>query len=71
MAQAYACQLALIAFATTALQGLLRGAEFVNAVQSSLLVLMMFYVLGWILGELARRLVEESVQYELNLSSKD
>ncbi len=62
MAQEYALRLALIAFATAAIQGLLTGAEFQPALKLALGAAFAFYVLGWLCGEMARRIVEESVQ---------
>ena len=64
MAHAFACQLALIAFATAAAQGVVSGAPFDPTLKTALVVVPVFYALGWILGELARRVVEENVQAE-------
>jgi VIT1/CCC1 family predicted Fe2+/Mn2+ transporter len=69
VAHAFASQLGLIAFATAAIQGLISGAEFFKSVQTALLVLLVFYGLGLILGDLARRVVEESVLAELALAA--
>jgi hypothetical protein len=65
VAHAFASHLALIAFATAALQALISGSKFFQSTQTALLVLLVFYGLGWILGELARRVVEENVSAEL------
>ena len=66
MAHKFAVQLSLIAFAAVSIRGLISGADFQLTLQSALLVLMGFYPFGWILGELARRLVEENVTTELS-----
>lgn len=62
MAHEFAVRLALIAFATAAIQGLVAGAAFQPAVKTALFVLAVFYGFGYVCGELARRVVEESVQ---------
>jgi len=61
VAQEYAVRLALIAFATAAIQGLVMRADFQPALKSALAAAFAFYVLGWLCGEMARRIVEESV----------
>ena len=61
MAHEYGVRLATIAFATALLQGVIGGAGFSNTLQSGLLALAIFYGLGWLTGEVARRAVEESV----------
>jgi hypothetical protein len=61
VAQEYAFRLALIAFATAAVQGLVMRAAFQPALKSALAAAFAFYVLGWLCGEMARRIVEESV----------
>ena len=65
MAQAYAVRLALIAFATAAIQGLMRGAAFEPALKLALIAAAAFYGLGWFLGELGRRIVVEGVEAEI------
>lgn len=59
MAHEFAVRLALIAFATAAMRGLFSGADFQPAIQTALLALGAFYVVGLVCGEVARRLVEE------------
>jgi hypothetical protein len=61
VAQEYAVRLALIAFATAAIQGLVMRADFQPALKSALTAALAFYVLGWLCGEMARRIVEENV----------
>lgn len=61
MAQEYAVRLAWIVFATAAIQGLVMRADFEPALKSALAAALVFYVLGWLCGEMARRAVEESV----------
>lgn len=60
----YAQQLALIAFATVLLQAAGSGAAFETTVTLGLQVLVLFYVVGALLGEMARRVVEDSVTAE-------
>lgn len=58
----YAFRLSLIAFATAALRGLMAGSDFEGTMQSALMILAAFFALGWIIGELARRVLEEQVE---------
>ena len=62
MAYDYAARLALIAFATAAIQGLATRAAFEPALKLALAAAVAAYVVGWVCGEMARRIVEESVQ---------
>lgn len=64
MAVHYAYRLALIACATTLARGAIGGGDFDGTVQTALAALAVFFGLGLILGELARRLVEEHAQAE-------
>ncbi|MFO1021125.1 MAG: hypothetical protein U0903_10570 [Planctomycetales bacterium] len=66
MAFVFAKQLALIAFATGTLQGVLSGGSAEAVLQRTLLTSLLFYVLGVILGELARWVVEDNVRSELS-----
>ena len=66
MAHEYAVRLALIAFATAAIDGLATRAAFEPALKLALAALAAFYALGWLCGELGRRIVEESVQLGQN-----
>ena len=61
MAHEYGVRLATIAFATALLQGVIGGGSVTSTVPSGLLALVIFYGLGWLTGEMARRAVEESV----------
>ncbi|HXY37514.1 MAG TPA: hypothetical protein VEI07_25045 [Planctomycetaceae bacterium] len=58
-------RLALIAFATAILRGLFCGADFFATMQTALVSLGAFYLLGLVLGEAARRIVEENVKSDL------
>ncbi|MBI3861713.1 MAG: hypothetical protein HY290_07440 [Planctomycetia bacterium] len=62
VANDYAVRLALIAFATAVIQGLCTRAAFEPALKTALAATAAFYVLGWVCGEMARRLVEEGVE---------
>jgi hypothetical protein len=65
VAHQFGLQLSLIAFATVTVQGLISGADFQSCFQNALLVLVVFYLLGLVLGELARRLVEENAAIQV------
>jgi len=65
VATQFASRLSLIAFATVAIRGLLCGADFFGTIQTALVALGMFYILGLVVGEAARRMVEENVKADL------
>lgn len=65
MALQLASRLSLIAFATSLIRGLLVGSDFRATLQAGLFAAAAFYGLGLLLGELARRLVEEHVVAQL------
>jgi len=44
---------------------MLSGSDFPASLQSALCAMAVFYGIGWIFGELARRVVEESVLLEI------
>jgi len=62
VAHDYAVRLALIAFATASIQGIATRAEFETALKLALGAAAAAFVVGWLCGEMARRVVEESVQ---------
>jgi hypothetical protein len=64
MARQFAVRLALVAFAASTLQGLVEGVDFAGTVQSALIHAGAFFGLGWVCGELAGRVVEESARQE-------
>ena len=64
MAIQFAYRLALIACATALARGAIGGLDFRGTVQTALVVLAAFFGLGLVLGELARRVIEEHVQTE-------
>jgi hypothetical protein len=61
----FARRLSLIAFATAVLRGLLGQADFFGTIQTALVALGVFYVLGLVVGEAARRMVEENAKADL------
>jgi len=65
LATQFASRLSLIAFATVVLRGLLCGADFFGTIQTALVSLGTFYILGLVVGEAARRIVEENVKADL------
>ena len=64
MAQGFAIRLAFIAFAAASLQGMLAGATAESTLKTAIVALGVFFAAGYLLGDLARRLVEEAVQAE-------
>ena len=58
--------MSMITFATVCMRGVISGAEFAGTIQVALLSGAVFYCLGAIVGEIARRTVEESVQMEFD-----
>jgi hypothetical protein len=56
-----AFRLALIAFATVALRGVLDGSEFQAVLILAMEIGAVFFGIGLIIGELARRLLEDMV----------
>ena len=61
----FAIRLSLIAFATASIRGLLNGDDFQGTIQGALVALAVFYGLGLIFGEWARRLVEDNARHEI------
>ncbi|MDA1162633.1 MAG: hypothetical protein O3B13_06005 [Planctomycetota bacterium] len=61
MALHTACRLALIAFATAALRGVLDDSEFQATLMFAIKCGVAFFVTGLITGELTRRLLEDMV----------
>jgi hypothetical protein len=61
----FAGRLSLIAFVTAVLRGLLGQADFFGTIQTALVSLGVFYVLGLVVGEAARRIVEENAKADL------
>jgi hypothetical protein len=57
----FGLRLGLIAFAATSARQALVLADFSTAVPASLLMLMSFYGVGCLAGEITRRIVEESL----------
>jgi hypothetical protein len=60
----FASRLSLVAFATAAARGLLASTPFAAAIYSALVAGAAFYGIGLLLGDLARRLVEEHARSE-------
>ncbi len=56
--------MSMITFATVCLRGVISGAEFAGTIRTALLAGAVFYCLGALMGEIARRAVEENVQTE-------
>lgn len=61
----FASRLSMIAFATATMRGFISGTDFRTSIQMALVSMVVFYVVGRLIGELARRLVEDSLDAEL------
>lgn len=61
MAHEFGVRLALIAFATVVCQGILGRGTLESTLQSALGALVVFYGVGLVCGEVARRSVDEQV----------
>jgi hypothetical protein len=62
VAEQYAPRLALIAVLTVIGRGLLGDGDFAETVKTAAVAAVAFYVLGLLVGEIARLLVEEHVR---------
>ena len=62
MAEQYAPRLALIAVSAVLCRGMLGGGDFAGTVQTAAAAGVAFFALGLLVGEIARRLVEEQVR---------
>lgn len=60
-----ACRLALIAFATVAVRGVLNGSEFQATLILAMKIGAALFGTGLIIGELARRLIEDMVNSKI------
>ena len=65
MAVQFAARLALVAFAAMNLQGSLAGSDLPGVLQTALIVAALFFLVGLIIGDISRRVVEENVEKEL------
>ena len=70
MAVQFAKRLALVAFATESIHGVIAGSDFQATLQTALVALVLLFVLGFLCGEVARRVVEESVQFQFTASDQ-
>jgi hypothetical protein len=71
MGRQFAVRLALIAFAASTMRSLIDAVDFGGALQIALLHGAVFFGLGWVCGELARRVVEENARQEAERRIKD
>jgi len=62
VAQEFGIRLALIAFLTASVQGVVSGALFDTVLKTALITLAAFFVFGWICGHIARLAVDEFVR---------
>lgn len=61
----FARNLALIAFATASINGIVSNSDFEGSLRTAMIAGAIFYVLGIAFGELGRRIVEESAEAEV------
>ena len=66
VAASFAKRLTLLAFAALALRGLAHGADFQVTLRTALLAMPVFFALGLLCAEIARRVVEERVDAEFD-----
>ncbi len=66
VAEQFAPRLALIAVMTVFGRGMLAGSDFAGAVKTAAVAAVVFFVLGLLVGEIARRLIEEHVRNTVN-----
>lgn len=71
MGRQFAVRLALIAFAASTLRSLIDAVDFSSAVQIALLHGVVFLGLGWVCGELSRRVIEENARQEVERRTKE
>ena len=62
MAEQFAPRLALIAVMTVLGRGMFGGSDFAGTVETAAVAAVVFFVLGLLVGEIARRLIEEHVR---------
>lgn len=65
MAFQFASRFALIIFAVVSLRGAMELASFPDTVTSALVYSLISFVIGYWIGEVCRRLVEEANEHEL------
>jgi len=64
VAEQFAPRLALIAVMTVFGREMFAGGDFAGTVQTAAVAAVVFFVLGWLVGEIAQRLIEEHVRGE-------
>jgi hypothetical protein len=64
VAEQFAPRLALIATMTVFGRGMFAGGDFAGTVKTAAVAAVVFFVLGLLVGEIARRLIEEHVRGE-------
>jgi hypothetical protein len=65
VARIYCGILGLLSFLTTLLRGWIHGGDAENTLRSAWLNLMLFGIIGLVIGWIAGRIVEESVNFRL------
>ena len=68
MPEQFAPRLALIAVMTVFGRGMLAGGDFAGTVRTAAVAAVVFFVLGLLVGEIARRLIEEHVRGDVAAS---
>lgn len=64
MATQFAARLSLIAFATVTTEAVISGEAFQPGVKAALTALALSYAIGLVVGDLARRVIEENAAVE-------
>jgi len=64
MAGQFAHRLALIGFAVLTIRGLIIGADFAGTLKWALAAAALFFALGLVIGDLARKLAEDNARSE-------
>jgi len=64
MGKQFANRLALLSFSVVLLRSLIQGTDFTGSMQIALVCLCAFYMIGYLIGDLAQRMIEEHVEVE-------
>ncbi len=67
VAAQFGSRLALIAFATALMRGTIDRTDFVGAIQFAMIVLVVFFAIGLMIGEIGYRLAKECGEVEFQI----
>ncbi len=65
MVRQYAAYLSLLSLMAACAAGAIEGSGFIETVRKGLIAMMIFFPLGWFLGELGRQTAEDMAQKDL------